>query len=110
MFKRSLFGLLFIVISSSSYAEGWSGELIVDQVITEGKTDLIVIYTSGGDVYTSGCLANKWSFTADNEDRRGRAYSTAMTALASGKKIKLWYTDTCGSWSYHEATSIMLLK
>ncbi|GLQ72198.1 hypothetical protein [Vibrio penaeicida] len=109
MFKKLLCASLF-VLSASSFAQGWTEPLTVESVFTEGKTDLIVIQTSGGSVYTNSCVANKWMFKSDTDARRGRAYSTAMSALVSGNKIKLWFTDSCESWSYHGATSIMLIK
>lgn len=105
-----------MILSSFTYAQGWSGELTVESVMTEGLTDLVIIKTSAVSVdevnkqYTAGCLANNWIFTADASDRRNRAYSTAMAALASGKKINLWFTDKCTSWSFHEATSIQMIK
>ncbi|CCN45581.1 conserved hypothetical protein [Vibrio nigripulchritudo MADA3029] len=109
MFKKLLCASLF-ALSTSSFAQGWTESLTVESVFTEGTTDIIVIQTSGGSVYTNSCLANLWIFKSDTDARRGRAYSTAMSALVSGKKIRLWYTDSCESWSYHGATSIKLMK
>jgi hypothetical protein len=106
--KHLLF-TLFILIPSISNASGWSTDLTVEKIFTE-DSDIIVIYTSGGSVYTNGCSANNWIFHGQNEDRRNRAYSTAMTALVSGKKIRFWFMDDCSSWSYHKAAAIMLLK
>ncbi len=108
--SKVFFSIFLFVLSSFSYAASWTPDLTVTKIFTEGKTDAVIIYTSGGSVYTTGCSLNNWSFSADSDARRGRAYSTAMAALASGKKIRLWYSDTCGLWSYHQATSIMLVK
>ncbi len=108
---KKLFLIMFAVLfSTSAFAGGWSNLLTVERVFTEGKTDLIVIYTSGGIQRTDGCIANTWIFEADNESRRNRAYSTAMAAIASGKKISFWYADTCSARNYHGATSIQLHK
>ena len=103
-------GILLLTLPTLSYGGGWTEPLTVDTVLTEGATDLIVIQTSGGSQSVNGCVLNNWIFIADNENRRNRAYSTAMAALASGKKISLWYGDTCSTWSFHSATSIKLLK
>jgi|GEM_PF-2772664 len=109
LLKRVFIGVLFM-FSSNLYAQGWTESLTVESVFTEGKTDIIVINTSGGGTYTSSCLPNQWIFQSDTDARRSRAYSTAMAALASGKKIRFWYTDSCENWSYHGATAIMLVK
>lgn len=100
---------LLSIFSTNALAVGWSDELTVTQIMTEGNTDIIAIYTEGGSSYTTGCLVDKWIFLADNEDRRNRAFSVVLAAIASGKKITLWYSDTCTSWSYHGATSIRLI-
>ncbi len=107
--KRYL-GILPLILSGYSSAGGWTEPLTVETVFTEGATDLIVIQSSGGSQSVSGCVINNWIFVADNENRRNRGYSTAMAALASGKKISIWYGDTCAAWSYHSATAIKLLK
>ena len=107
---KNLFVIATILTSSVCNAQGWSDALTVEQVFTEGRTDLIVATISGGKVYTDGCNVTSWIFKADTDARRGRAYSTLMTALVSGKKIKFWFTDQCSSWNYHEAAAVMLVK
>src|SRR4051812_5250760 len=92
------------------HAAGWSGDLTVVSTITQGSDDLVIIQTTDGAGYTTGCIANYWIFTADTDARRSRAYATILTAIATGQKIRLWYTDTCTAWSYHQATNVMLLK
>ena len=107
MFKKYvLLSLLFF--SGLCNAQGWSDALTVKSTMTEGMTDLIIATTEGDTIYTTNCVANQWIFKSDAEDRRNRAYSTLMAAVASGKKVKLWYTDSCSSWNYHEATSVSL--
>ena len=85
--KRYL-GILPLILSGYSSAGGWTEPLTVETVFTEGATDLIVIQSSGGSQSVSGCVINNWIFVADNENRRNRGYSTAMAALASGKKYQ----------------------
>lgn len=108
--KQITISIIFLLFSTISFAESWTSDLTVERVFTEGASDLIIVYTSGGSVYSSGCLVNKWSFKADTEARRSRAYSTLISALVSGKKVNFWYADSCGPWSYHEAKSVMLIK
>jgi hypothetical protein len=105
-----LASLCCLSLSGICHAAGWTGELTVSSTFTEGTTDLIIVYTADGSTYASGCTVNAWSFSADTDARRGRAYATVMAALASGKKIKLWYNDTCGTWGYHQATTVMLVN
>lgn len=103
-----LVGLL--LISSASAAGGWTEPLTVTGTFTEGSTDYLVVYTAEGSVYASGCSANAWIFQADSDPRRSRAYATALAALVSGKKIRLWYGDSCAAWSYHSATAVWLVN
>ncbi len=112
-----LLGLL--VLSGAATAQGWTDELFVDGVLTEGTSDMIIISVKGvlpendNKRYTTDCSANgEWIFkdTSSAGDRKNRAYSTAMAAFMSGSKIKLWYTDECDAWSYHQATAIKLTK
>jgi hypothetical protein len=110
MALRSFILAAAVLISSPGYAAGWSGDLTVTSSFVEGTSDLIAVFTDGGSAYTSGCLANNWLITTTTDARRARVYATIMTALATGQKIRLWYTDTCATWSYHEATSVMLVK
>lgn len=114
MNKIFLSTVLFL-FSFNCYAGSWSEALTIESVFTEGVSDIIGIYTSGADPekhqYNPNCGLNTWVFHADSEDRRNRAFSMAMAALASGKKVSFWYsTQECGAWSYHSATSIKLIK
>ena len=107
--KSILIGTFMLVFSVVTLGAGWTDPLTVEKIMTEGKSDLIIIVTSGGaPSYSSGCIANNWIIDSDNDSRRGRVYSTAMAALLAGKKITLWYADTCSSWNYHGATAIQL--
>jgi hypothetical protein len=107
--KRAVLALTLFLASSIASAAGWSDALKVEQAFVE-NSDLVVIYTSGGSAYTSGCTANAWVFRADSDARRGRGWATVLTALTTGQRIRLWFNDTCAIWSFHDATSIMLLK
>ena len=104
-----LVGLAAIPFPSLCRAGGWTPPLTVSSTFTEAS-DIIVVYTSDGSVYTAGCAANSWIFAADTDPRRARMYATILTAIATGKKIQFWYSDSCGTWSYHQATSVMLVK
>lgn len=108
--KKPLILLASLVLATVCQAAAWTDELTVSSAFTEAKTDLIVVYTSGGTTYTPGCQANAWIFTADTNARGNRAYATVLSALATGKKIKFWYTDACSTWSFHEGTSVMLVN
>lgn len=108
--KKTAFLLSLFILSSACQADGWTGELSVASAFTEAKTDLLVVYTSGGSGYTPGCSVNAWIFTADTAARGNRGYATVLAALATGKKIKFWYRDSCAIWSFHEATSVMLVN
>ena len=99
---------VLFALASPAFSAGWSQPLTVDRLMTEGTTDLIVVFTTGGSEYTTGCVVDAWIFEANTNDRRNRAYSMILAALAGGKQISLYYADTCGSWSYHKATSIRI--
>ncbi len=109
---KVVFFIFLSLFSMLVYSESWTGDLTVKQMFTEGTTDLVAVYTEGhtAEAYADGCTVGHWVFEANSEERRSRGYSTLMAALASGKKIKIWYSDTCGSWSWHKAKSIMLVK
>jgi hypothetical protein len=96
-----------LLLAGAAHAAGWSGPLTVDRSFTE-NSDLIVIYTLEGGIYTPGCQTNAWIFVASTDSRRARAWAAILSAQATGQKIQLWYTDQCAIWSYHEAASIML--
>jgi len=98
-----------IVLSQPAMASGWTPELTITSAFTE-DSDILVIYTSGGSVYTPGCTANDWIFRASNEDRRGRAWATILSGLTTGMKIKFYYGDTCDSWNFHKATAVTLVR
>ena len=109
--KKFYFGMFALLVSSYGFSNGWSPALTVESIFTEGATDTVSITTSGGAVYSTGCIANKWIFMADSEDRRNRAFSLVMAALASGKKVSFWYSSsTCAAWNYHQGTSVKLIK
>jgi hypothetical protein len=101
---------LVALSTQKGYAAGWSADLTVVNAFVEGNTDLIVVSTSNGASYTSGCTVNSWIFVADTDARRSRAYATIVAALTSGKKIRFWYGDSCSTWNYHSASSVMLVN
>jgi hypothetical protein len=107
---KRLGALVALMLSNLCHASGWTGELNITSAFTEGKTDWLIVYTSNGGAYASGCSVNNWVFSFDTSARGARAYATILAAMASGKKVKFWYSDTCGVWSYHEATSVMLVN
>jgi hypothetical protein len=107
--KNMLAGLALWFVTANASAAGWSGPLTVEYGFVE-NSDLIVIYTSGGGTHVPGCTPHAWVFRADSDARRARGWATILAALTTGQRIQLWYNDNCGTWSYHEAASIMLLK
>ena len=110
-FRKCASGMaLALTLSTTANAAGWTGDLTVTSAFTEATTDLIVIYTSGGTGYTAGCIPNTWIFTASTSARGVRGYATVLLAIASGKKVRFWYSDTCATWSYHEATTVMVVN
>jgi hypothetical protein len=104
---RTSISALLLMMAGTLHAAGWSAPLTVDRAFTE-NSDLIVIYTLDGAVYTAGCHANSWIFVASSEARRGRAWATILAAQATGQKVQLWFADQCTTWSYHEASAVML--
>lgn len=110
MTRAILYSIVLLLTPGIVKAAGWSADMTVTSAFTEATTDLIVIYTSGGGSYTAGCAANAWIFTATTDARRARGYSTIMAALVSGQKLRVWFTDACSTWGYHEATVVMLVQ
>jgi hypothetical protein len=106
---RITISALLLMMAGSLQAAGWSSPLTIDRSFTE-NSDLIVIYTVEGGVYTPGCHASSWIFVASSDARRSRAWATILAAQATGQKVQLWFTDQCTTWSYHEASAIMLHK
>ena len=106
---RTTISALFLMMAGNLQAAGWSAPLTIDRSFTE-NSDFIVIYTLEAGVYTPGCSANAWIFVANSDARRGRAWSTILASQATGQKVQLWFTDQCTTWSYHEASAIMLHK
>ena len=109
MFKKSIFAAS-LLISTAANAAGWSDPLTIEELWTEGSSDIIGVSTSGGSQYSSNCLANYWLIKANTDNRRDRVYSTLMAAQMAGKKVRIWYSDNCTSWNYHEGTVVKILK
>lgn len=109
MIPRAFAVAAFIFASAATEAAGWSNPVLVTATFTEGTSDLIVIHTDQAGALTPGCLVDRWTFLADSEARRGRAYATILAAASSGQRIRLWYNDVCGTWGYHQAASVMLV-
>jgi hypothetical protein len=107
--RRLLMAAGLIVIGSVAHGAGWTPPLTVESGFTENSNDLIII-TSGGAVYTTGCSQNNWVFRANSDAQRGRAWATILTALASGLRVKFWYTDNCGTYAYHDAIAVMIVR
>ena len=107
--KQSSLALLVLVLfGDCALAGGWSSKHTIKSLTTYGESDLILIELTDGFEYTSGCEPNAWIMDADNEARRNRAYSTLTTAMASGKKVRFWYKDMCGTWNYHRANVVKI--
>ena len=99
--------LLTISLPGSAMADGWTGELTVVSAFVE-DSDNIVVTTTDGSEYASGCYVNQWTIVMSNEDRRGRAWATILTALTAGRKVAFWYRSTCGNFNYHVASAVSL--
>jgi hypothetical protein len=99
--------LLCLCAAPAAQAGSWTIPLTVERAFTE-DSDLILIYTAGASQYTAGCTANHWIFVGANEARRGRAYATLLTAIASGKKVSFWVQDECASWAYHRVSAVQI--
>ncbi|WP_206434881.1 hypothetical protein [Sphingomonas koreensis] len=95
--------------SSPAYAEGWTGDLTIHMAFTE-DSDLLVVSTTDGNQYATGCGVNQWIVHAATEERRSRAWATILTAIGTGKKIRFWFKDTCSNWSYHSASAVMIVQ
>lgn len=108
--KHLFLAVLAVAAVTEANAGGWTGDLTVISAFTEGHTDLVIAYTTGGATYTAGCAANSWALVADSDARRGRAYATLLTALATGQKVRFWYADSCPIWGYHGMTTVMLMQ
>ena len=102
-----IFTIAILAWCGSASAAGWTTPLTVTSAFTE-DSDLVVAYTDG-PVYTTGCSQGAWVFQASTDPRRARVYATLLTAIAAGKKVSIWYTDTCSTWSYHTAMSIKIM-
>ncbi len=101
---------ILLSLISPANAAGWSAELTIDSMFVYGHNDQIVINTSGGAVYTAGCIADRWFLTSNTPERYARLYSTLLSAMHTGKKVKLWYVDSCTTWNYHEAQIVAAYK
>lgn len=107
--KNIIVAAILYLFCQAVMAAGWTGDLNVTSAFTE-DSDFIVVNTSGGSTYTSGCTANVWVFIGSTDARRAREYATVLAAIAAGKSIRFWYTDTCGIWGYHQAHSVMIVN
>jgi hypothetical protein len=100
-------GMAAALMAPTSANAQWTVEMTITSAFVE-DSDAIVIYTAGGG--NNGCAANSWVFHAANEDRRGRAWATALTALSLGKKIKFWFSGGCGAFGFHQASAIQIIS
>lgn len=107
--KVAVVAISMLMLSKGVSAAGWTGELTLLSVATEPVSDMVYFYTTEGAVYAPGCQQNAWMMPADTDSRRARGYAALMTALASGKKVKLWFSDTCGTWGFHSASAIQVM-
>lgn len=106
--KTISFIILFsiYVVNNLSYAE-MSPHLNL-AFVKSGDQDAIYVTTK--DLITfNGCSTSHWQITAANAERRNRIYSTLITALISGRKIKLEYGTECGDFNYHKGSSVEIV-
>ena len=109
MLKKSVFAAS-LLISTTANAAGWSNPLTIEELWSESSTDIVGVTTTGGSQYSNNCLANYWLINANTDNRRDRIYSTLLAAQMAGKKVRIWYSDNCTSWNYHEGTIVKILK
>lgn len=100
-------GIATLMMSSQAAQAQWTAEMTITSAFVE-DSDAIVIYTSSGG--NSGCVANAWVFQMANEDRRGRAWATVLTALSLGKKVRLWFVGGCGSFGHHQVSAVQIIS
>ena len=98
--------ILILSFPRLALAGGWTDSLEIEKIQVYGSSDMILVYTKGGSVYTQGCEANRWQITATDAEGRNRVYSTLLAAYMSKQKVAFWYGDTCGLWSYHTSNII----
>lgn len=101
--------LMCLLIGANAQAGDWTPPLTVSYAFTEATSDLVVFTTAGGGQYASGCAVNAWMFNGTTEARRARGYAALLTAVAGGKRVRLWFDDNCTTWGYHSATAVMVL-
>ena len=101
---------MVVVPTMNVMAEGYSNALVVEDIIAYGGSNMLVVSTSGGSVYTTGCVANSWVITSSDTQLLDRVYSTLLTAMTTNRKIKFWYKDVCGAWNYHVSENVRIYK
>lgn len=99
--------ILLATIVSTPVQAAWTAPLTVTGGFVE-DSDAIIIYTSEATQYVAGCPGGRFNFVAVNDDRRGRAWATVLTALTAGRKIQLWYTNICSSSTYVDVSAIQI--
>jgi hypothetical protein len=108
--KRFFLALAALYMSNSCLAAGWTSEMSIVSINTEAGSDLVYFMVSPATTYAAGCDSSNWIVSSATEARAQRFYSTLMSAMLSGKKVKFWYTDTCGSFGYHTATAVKIVN
>ena len=108
--RKRVLATLLLCATSVCQAAGWTQPMTVTSAFTE-TDDMIVFGTSDTTVYTPGCAAGAFIFsTASTDAQRARVWAALVTALATGQKISVWYSDTCTTWNYHLTTTVKLFS
>jgi len=105
--KNQMMSAGLLCVSSLCHASGWTAPMTVTSAITEDD-GTIVVATSDSTVYAPSCLAGYFIVSQNTDSQRARAWAAILSALATDQKIALWFGDTCATWNYHSATSVMV--
>lgn len=108
---RRVFLIFVAALPAMAYADGWSNSMQILDIYTYGSSDTILVKTSNTTVYdtASNCRPELWHVVANTEERRQRIYATLLTAQASGKPVRFWWTAGCGTSDAHQTDVIRMM-
>ncbi len=102
---------IFIAATAGpSSAAGWTDPIAITDVATESVMDPVYFTVDNTTPYIPGCLPGSWMINQTTDARQQRFYAALLTAFSTGRKIRLWYTDTCASWGYSQATAVRVVN
>jgi hypothetical protein len=108
--KRATAVLALMLAMETASASGWTPPTTIVSAYVEDN-DLVIVQTDNQTTFTAGCTGGAWVFKLPSTDaRRARVWATILTAIASGKQISFWYSDTCAILNYHEFVSVKIIS